>query len=186
MHPTSFASCKPPPHLCLVLFTFICMLTYFKNVLLLPIVCIDVEIKYAWIELNWNILSISIWPGGALSWRRPMHRIRVERSGAEWSNSLNSGTQIHTWLRRAAALINDGTATHISNMVEQEQHSSSLRIIYRRTRTFCTTLYTTMTMHTLRRCASHDNFKFKSRRYDSNLLWFSPVLQKLLSSSVEL
>ena len=30
------------------------MLTYFKNVLLLPIVCIDVEIKYAWL-IDWLI-----------------------------------------------------------------------------------------------------------------------------------
>ena len=39
--------------------------------------------------------------------------------------SLNFGAQIHPLVVVIAALINDGTATHISNMAELEQHSSS-------------------------------------------------------------
>ena len=37
-----------------------------------------------------NTLSISISPGGVLSWRRRRQRIRVERSGAEWSYGYQS------------------------------------------------------------------------------------------------
>ena len=73
--------------------------------------------------------------------------------------------------------------------VHQHNHTSYLRlhIICRHTRSHvhyvqhCNDNAHAVTIHTLRCCASHDNFKFKSIRYDSNLPWFSPVFQKHIS-----
>ena len=76
------------------------------------------EICAPWLR---NHLSISISPGGVLSWRRPWHRIPVERPSGQTGTCLNFSTQIHP-LVVVAALMNDGAATHMSNMAGQEQH----------------------------------------------------------------